>query len=58
VTELADPSYALCGKSQEAALEYKQLGNQCFSDAHYVKALDYYTQVLHSFLFINDIFSL
>ncbi|KAK2444714.1 SET and MYND domain-containing protein [Trifolium repens] len=46
MTELADPSYALCGKSQEAALEYKQLGNQCFSDAHYVKALDYYTQAL------------
>ncbi|WJX40674.1 hypothetical protein P8452_28123 [Trifolium repens] len=46
VTELADPSYALCGKSKEAALEYKQLGNQCFSDADYVKALDYYTQAL------------
>ncbi|XP_045822839.1 uncharacterized protein LOC123915682 isoform X2 [Trifolium pratense] len=46
VTELADPSYALCGKSKEASLEYKQLGNQCFFDADYVKALDYYTQAL------------
>jgi SET and MYND domain-containing protein 4 len=52
MTQLADPSYALCGKSKEAALKYKQLGNQCFSNADYVKALDYYTQVLFCFVFI------
>lgn len=46
MTQLADPCYALCGKSKEAALKYKQLGNQCFSNADYVKALDYYTQAL------------
>lgn len=45
VAELADPSYALCGKNKETALKYKQLGNQCFSSADYAKALDCYTQV-------------
>lgn len=45
VTQLADPIYALCGKSKEAALKYKQLGNQCFSNADYANALDYYTQI-------------
>lgn len=54
MTQLADPSYALCGKSKEAALKYKQLGNQCFSNADYANALDYYTQVLILFLFNND----
>ncbi|CAI8598663.1 unnamed protein product [Vicia faba] len=46
VAELADPSYALCGKNKETALKYKQLGNQCFSNADYAKALDYYTRAL------------
>ncbi|XP_057458415.1 uncharacterized protein LOC130749135 [Lotus japonicus] len=46
VAELADPKYALCGKSKDAALESKQLGNQCFLNADYVKALDCYTQAL------------
>ncbi|XP_058786654.1 uncharacterized protein LOC131661214 [Vicia villosa] len=46
VAELADPSYALCGKNKETALKYKQLGNQCFSNDDYAKALDYYTQAL------------
>ncbi|XP_027339263.1 SET and MYND domain-containing protein 4 isoform X2 [Abrus precatorius] len=46
VTELADPKYALCGKSKDAALESKQLGNQCFFNADYAKALECYTQAL------------
>ncbi|KAF1865656.1 hypothetical protein Lal_00005033 [Lupinus albus] len=46
ITQLADPSYALCGKSKKAALESKHLGNQCFLDKDYVKALNFYTQAL------------
>ncbi|KAJ1387499.1 Tetratricopeptide-like helical domain superfamily [Sesbania bispinosa] len=46
VTELADPKYALCGKNKDAALKSKQLGNHCFSNADYAKALDCYTQAL------------
>ncbi|KAK7410797.1 hypothetical protein VNO78_01894 [Psophocarpus tetragonolobus] len=46
ITELADPTYGLCGKSKDAALKSKQLGNQCFSNADYAKALDCYTLAL------------
>ncbi|RDX87374.1 sti1, partial [Mucuna pruriens] len=46
ITELADPKYALCGKNKDAALKSKNLGNQCFSNADYAKALDCYTQAL------------
>ncbi|KAK7350791.1 hypothetical protein VNO77_09747 [Canavalia gladiata] len=46
VTELADPKYALCGKSKDAALKSKQLGNQCFFNSDYAKALECYTQAL------------
>lgn len=46
VTELADPKFGLCGKSKDAALESKQLGNQYFLNGDYDKALNYYTQVL------------
>ncbi|MED6193508.1 hypothetical protein PIB30_020121 [Stylosanthes scabra] len=46
LTELADPKHALCGKSKDAALESKQLGNQCFSKGDYANALDCYTQAL------------
>ncbi|KAG5148355.1 hypothetical protein AAZX31_06G133300 [Glycine max] len=46
ITELADPKYALSGKNKDAALKSKQLGNQCFSNADYAKALDCYTQAL------------
>ncbi|OIW15313.1 hypothetical protein TanjilG_10753 [Lupinus angustifolius] len=46
ITELADPKYGLCGKSKHDALESKQLGNQCFLDKDYVKALNFYTQAL------------
>ncbi|TKY73978.1 RNA polymerase II-associated protein 3 [Spatholobus suberectus] len=46
ITELADPQYALCGKSKDDALKSKQLGNQCFSNADYAKALECYTQAL------------
>ncbi|KAK8465279.1 hypothetical protein PHAVU_009G040900 [Phaseolus vulgaris] len=46
ITQLADPKYGLCGKSEEDALKSKQLGNECFSNADYAKALDCYTQAL------------
>ncbi|XP_073224235.1 uncharacterized protein [Cicer arietinum] len=46
VTQLSDSSYGLCGKNKDDALKYKHLGNQCFVEADYVKALDYYTQAL------------
>lgn len=46
IAELANPKYALCGKSKDDALESKQLGNQCFSNADYAKALECYTQAL------------
>nr|KYP53789.1 Serine/threonine protein phosphatase 5 [Cajanus cajan] len=46
ITELADPKYALCGKSKDDASKSKQLGNQCFSNADYAKALECYTQAL------------
>ncbi|XP_057743124.1 uncharacterized protein LOC130961323 [Arachis stenosperma] len=46
LTELVDPKHALCGKSKDAALESKQLGNQCFSKGNYANALDFYTQAL------------
>ncbi|CAL0327536.1 unnamed protein product [Lupinus luteus] len=46
ITELADPSYGLCGKSKHDALESKQLGNQCFLDKDYLQALNFYTQAL------------
>jgi len=58
VTQLADPSYSLCGKSKEAALKYKQLGNQCFSNADYAKALDYYTQVLLFYFYLYEVIEL
>ncbi|XP_052732051.1 uncharacterized protein LOC108331645 isoform X2 [Vigna angularis] len=46
IAQLADPKYGLCGKSKEDALKSKQLGNECFSNADYAKALDCYTQAL------------
>ncbi|KAL9312758.1 hypothetical protein ACSQ67_018210 [Phaseolus vulgaris] len=46
ITQLADPKYGLCGKSEEDALKSKHLGNECFSNADYAKALDCYTQAL------------
>ncbi|KAI4306992.1 hypothetical protein L6164_030226 [Bauhinia variegata] len=46
ISDLADPEKALCGKNTDAALESKQLGNQCFSNGDYSKALDCYTQAL------------
>ncbi|KAK7317049.1 hypothetical protein RJT34_00961 [Clitoria ternatea] len=46
IAELANPKYALCGKSEDAALKSKQLGNHCFFNADYAKALDSYTQAL------------
>ncbi|KAH1255539.1 RNA polymerase II-associated protein 3 [Glycine max] len=46
ITELADPKYALCAKNKDAALKSRLLGNQCFSNADYAKALDCYTQAL------------
>ncbi|XP_047149277.1 uncharacterized protein LOC124821440 [Vigna umbellata] len=49
IAQLADPKYGLCGKSKEDALKSKQLGNECFSNADYAKALDCYTQVSSSF---------
>ncbi|KAG5050261.1 hypothetical protein JHK85_011364 [Glycine max] len=46
ITELADPKNALCAKNKDAALKSRLLGNQCFSNADYAKALDCYTQAL------------
>ncbi|XP_014522619.1 SET and MYND domain-containing protein 4 [Vigna radiata var. radiata] len=46
IAQLADPKYGLCGKSKDDALKSKQLGNECFSNADYAKALDCYTQAL------------
>ncbi|KAK7282465.1 hypothetical protein RIF29_11271 [Crotalaria pallida] len=54
VSELAEPTYGLCGKSKDAALESKKLGNQCFSDGDYPKALDFYTQALRKAPFEAD----
>ncbi|KAF7816585.1 SET and MYND domain-containing protein 4 [Senna tora] len=46
VSDLADPKNALCGKSESAALESKQLGNQYFLKGDYMKALNCYTKAL------------
>lgn len=60
ITELADPKYALCAKNKDAALKSRLLGNQCFSNADYAKALDCYTQVFFFFLTLTflQLFSL
>ncbi|XP_054788195.1 uncharacterized protein LOC129294093 isoform X3 [Prosopis cineraria] len=46
VSDLADPKDALCGKSETAALESKQLGNHYFLKGDYMKALNCYTKAL------------
>ncbi|QCE15420.1 SET and MYND domain-containing protein 4 [Vigna unguiculata] len=46
IAQLANPKYGLCGKNKEDALKSKQLGNECFSNADYAKALECYTQAL------------
>ncbi|KAK4273796.1 hypothetical protein QN277_017124 [Acacia crassicarpa] len=46
VTDLADPKNSLCGKSEAAALESKQLGNHYFLREDYMKALNCYTKAL------------
>lgn len=57
VSDLADPKNALCGKSEVAALESKQLGNQCFLKGDYMKALDCYTKVPSSLTTLSNLYS-
>lgn len=46
IEDLADPKRALCAKNKDAAIEYKQKGNGCFSSGNYSMALSYYSKAL------------
>ncbi|KAI8031024.1 hypothetical protein LOK49_LG01G01123 [Camellia lanceoleosa] len=46
VGDLTDPETSLCRKNEEAALESKRKGNECFSKGDYSNALSFYSQAL------------